>query len=304
MRPIRVGTRGSKLALAQTAMIVRDLGALYPGVSFDTVTIRTTGDARVNVPFAAVGTKGMFVKEIEEALLAGEIDFAVHSMKDMPGELTDGLSLAATPPRVDPRDALVSPHRHIGDVPEGGRVGTSSLRRRAQLTALRPDLQVEELRGNLDTRLRKLDEGLYDAILLACAGLERLGYADRIRERLPVEQFVPAPGQGALALEIRSGDDKMRGLLSPLNDPSTADAVRAERAFQAALGAGCTFPVGAHALIDGSDIRFLAMMGGVNGMERLQLERRSPRSAAAELGRGAAMEILERGGSRMLGTGR
>ena len=304
MRPIRVGTRGSKLALAQTAMIVRDLGALYPGVSFDTVTIRTTGDARVNVPFAAVGTKGMFVKEIEEALLAGEIDFAVHSMKDMPGELTDGLSLAATPPRVDPRDALVSPHRHIGDVPEGGRVGTSSLRRRAQLTALRPDLQVEELRGNLDTRLRKLDEGQYDAILLACAGLERLGFTDRIRERLPVEQFVPAPGQGALALEIRSGDDKMRGLLSPLNDPSTADAVRAERAFQAALGAGCTFPVGAHALIDGSDIRFLAMMGGVNGMERLQLERRSPRSAAAELGRGAAMEILERGGSRMLGTGR
>ena len=302
MRVIRVGTRGSKLALAQTAIVVRELTNAHPGLEVETVAIKTTGDARPDVPFAAVGTKGMFVKEIEEALLGGDIDFAVHSMKDIPGELSTGLALAATPRRLDPRDALISPFGKLASLPEGSRVGTSSLRRQAQLLMARPDIRVQELRGNLDTRLRKLDEGEYDAIVLACAGFERLGTADRIAERLPVEPFIPAPGQGVLALEIREKDDAIRTVLEPLNDAETSSAVEAERAFQAALGAGCTVPVGAHAIVDGEEIRFIAMIAVPDGADSVRLESVGSIHSAAELGRGAAEELLQRGGQRLLAS--
>ena len=300
MRVIRVGTRGSRLALAQTGMIARRIEELHPGLGIETVTIKTTGDARQNVPFAAVGTKGMFVKEIEEALLAGSIDFAVHSMKDMPGELAEGLALAATPEREDARDAFVGSAPALADLQSSARVGTSSLRRRAQLLRARPDIEVDELRGNIDTRLRKLDEGSYDAIILASAGLERLGMADRIRQRLPIEQFVPAPGQGVLALEIRRDDSEMAALLDPLNDADTLDAVRAERAFQAALNVGCAYPVGGHAIIQEEQIRFLAMIGAPDGTAHAQIEMSGDRAAAEELGRSAARELLQSGLARNL----
>jgi len=295
-----VGTRGSKLALAQTGMVARELQALHAGLSVQTVVIKTTGDVRSDLPFAAVGTKGMFVKEIEEALLAGEIDFAVHSMKDMPGELAKGLSLAAVPRRVDPRDALISPTADLNELPDGAKIGTSSLRRRAQLLSVRPDLSVGELRGNLDTRLRKLDEGQYDAIVLAAAGLERLGLSGRIRQRLPIGSFIPAPGQGVLALETRANYDSMRLLLAPMNDPDAADCVAAERAFQAELGAGCTVPVGGHGILETGELRFQAMLYAPDGSETIGVEMRGPRESAIELGRSAAREILERGGKRLL----
>ena len=288
MKTIRVGTRGSKLALTQTHQIIDSLRAHYPDVAFEAVVIKTTGDMREGVPFRAVGVKGMFVKEIEEALLAEQVDFAVHSLKDMPGALPGGLCLAAIPAREDPRDALLSHGCRLAELPEGARVGTSSLRRQAQLRAHRPDLRLEELRGNLDTRLRKLDEGRYDAIVLACAGLERLGWAHRIVERLPIAVSVPAPGQGALALEARVGDENIRTLLTTLHDVGTADAVEAERSFQEALGAGCTVPLGAYAHIEDDCVHLIGMIATPDGSVVLHVEETGPRNAAGEVGRRAA----------------
>jgi hydroxymethylbilane synthase len=288
MKTIRVGTRGSKLALTQTHQIIDSLRAHYPDVAFEAVVIKTTGDMREGVPFRAVGVKGRFVKEIEEALLAEQVDFAVHSLKDMPGALPGGLCLAAIPAREDPRDALLSHGCRLAELPEGARVGTSSLRRQAQLRAHRPDLRLEELRGNLDTRLRKLDEGRYDAIVLACAGLERLGWAHRIVERLPIAVSVPAPGQGALALEARVGDENIRTLLTTLHDVGTADAVEAERSFQEALGAGCTVPLGAYAHIEDDCVHLIGMIATPDGSVVLHVEETGPRNAAGEVGRRAA----------------
>lgn len=292
MKAIRVGTRGSLLARAQTQQVIDALQAHHPGVVFQTVIITTTGDRRQSVPFTAVGTKGMFVKEIEEALLNNAIDLAVHSLKDMPGALPDGLVLAAVPPRADARDALLSDGRTLAELPPGARVGTSSLRRQALLRSLRPDLALEELRGNLDTRLRKLDDGRYDAILLACAGLERLGWAHRIVERLPPEVFVPAPGQGALALETRAEDAETRALLSAIHDPDTADCVAAERAFQSALNAGCTVPAGAHAWLEGDTLRLSAFIASADGLHLRRAEIRGRRRDAVAIGARAASVLL------------
>jgi len=297
MKPIRVGTRGSRLALTQTQQVILALQAHHPGLSVETVVIKTTGDARQNVPFTAVDTKGMFVKEIEEALLAGAVDLAVHSLKDLPGDLPGGLALAAIPSRQDPRDALLSAGPTLAELPDGARVGTSSLRRQAQLRAVRSDLAIEDLRGNVDTRIHKLDEGQYDAIVLACAGLERLGLAQRIVERLPPEISVPAPGQGALALEIRADDAETRALLAPLHDPDTADAVTAERSFQATLNAGCTVPAGAYARIEGEELRLIAFLAAPDGSHLRRVEERGPRSAANEIGARAA-KWLQRKDSR------
>jgi hydroxymethylbilane synthase len=292
MVTIRVGTRGSQLALTQTGHIIDALRDKHPSIAFERVIIRTTGDKRQNIPFAAVGTKGMFVKEIEEALLAGEIDFAVHSLKDMPGELPDGLTLSAVPRRADPRDALLSRGAPLGDLPAGALIGTSSLRRQIQIRKARPDVRVEELRGNLDTRVRKLDEGQYDAIVLACAGLERMGWADRITQRIPEDVSIPAPGQGALALETRAGDDATAAVLASLNDEDTADAVSAERSFQAALNAGCTVPAGAHARIEDGSLRILAFLADADGSRLVRVERSGPRTEAANIGRKAAEALL------------
>ena len=219
---IKVGTRGSLLARTQTETVVEAIRAARPSLAVTVEIIQTTGDQRRDVPFAAVGTKGMFVKEIEDALLENRVDVGVHSLKDMPGVLPHGLSLAAYPAREDARDALISRDgATLAELPTGATVGTSSTRRQALIRAFRPDLNLIELRGNLDTRLRKLDEGQYDAIILACAGLHRLGLDARITERIAPEISVPAPGQGALALESRSHDYETLGLLAPLNDVDT-----------------------------------------------------------------------------------
>lgn len=242
---LRIGSRGSQLALWQAnhiAALLRDAGH-----SVEIRIIKTTGDRLQEVTFAQVGSKGMFTKEIEEALAAGEVDLAVHSLKDLPTELPAPFTLAATPARVDPRDVFVSVH-HAGlaALPSGARVGTSSQRRRAQLKALRPDLEIVEFRGNVDTRLRKLAEGQVDAILLAAAGLDRLEKAEWVRERLDPAHFCPAAGQGSLGIEARKGDEAVLSALAFLNDAATRYAVTAERAALAALGGGCQVPIGVH----------------------------------------------------------
>jgi hydroxymethylbilane synthase len=242
---LRIGSRGSQLALWQAnhiAALLREQGH-----SVEIEIIKTTGDRLQEVTFAEVGSKGMFTKEIEEALAEGRIDLAVHSLKDLPTELPEPFTLAAIPPRADPRDAFVSVnHLSLADLPKGARAGTSSLRRRTQLTALRPDIEVIEFRGNVDTRLRKLAEGQVEAILLASAGLERLGKTDWLRERLDPRDFCPAAGQGALAIETRLDNAAAMDAVAFLDDSDTRFAVTAERAALAALGGGCQVPIGVH----------------------------------------------------------
>lgn len=242
---LRIGSRGSQLALWQANHIAGLLRAKNHQVEIE--IIKTTGDRLQEVTFAQVGSKGMFTKEIEEALAEGRVDLAVHSLKDLPTELPAGFALAATPPRVDPRDVFVSAkYPNLAALPQGARIGTSSQRRRAQLKALRPDIEAVEFRGNVDTRLRKLSEGQVDAILLAAAGLDRLSKTEWIRERLEPEQFCPAAGQGSLGIETRLGDESTISALAFLDDPATRFAVTAERAALAALGGGCQVPIGVH----------------------------------------------------------
>ncbi len=242
---LRIGSRGSQLALWQANHIAQLLRV--QGHEVDIEIIKTTGDRLQEVTFAEVGSKGMFTKEIEEALAASRVDLAVHSLKDLPTELPPGFSLGATPPRVDPRDAFVSvKHASLAALPGHSRVGTSSQRRRAQLKALRNDIETVEFRGNVDTRLRKLAEGQVDAILLAAAGLDRLGKTDWVRERLDPKDFCPAAGQGSLAIEIRQGDMETLAAVAFLDHADTRFAVTAERAALAALGGGCQVPIGIH----------------------------------------------------------
>lgn len=242
---LRIGSRGSELALWQANHIAALLRG--QGHTVEIEIIKTTGDRLQEVTFAQVGSKGMFTKEIEEALAEGRVDLAVHSLKDLPTELPTPFALAATPPRVDPRDAFVSVnHMRLAELPKGARIGTSSQRRRAQLKALRPDLEIVEFRGNVDTRLRKLAEGQVEAILLAAAGLERLGKTDWLRERLDPKDFCPAAGQGCLGIETRKDDGATLSAVSFLNHSDTRFAVTAERAALAALGGGCQVPIGVH----------------------------------------------------------
>ena len=289
---LRVGTRGSALALAQARQTADSLEQRNPGLLCELVPIQTSGDRRQDLPFTAVGVKGMFVKEIEEALLSGQIDCAIHSMKDMPGRLPEGLIIAAVPLREDPRDALLSDGRRLADLPSGSRIGTSSMRRANQLLHLRPDLTVDELRGNLDTRLRKLEEGLYDAIILACAGLGRLGCAERIVERLNIEDFVPAPGQGAIAVEARQGDEETLDRLSKVSDPDTVSCTRAERGFQDELRLGCSVPVGAHAQLAGDQIQMTAMQVDTSRGQFHRCSMSGSRGDAEAVGRELAKKLL------------
>lgn len=298
---LRIGSRGSLLARTQTEWVAQQLRDLNPGVRVEIEIIQTTGDLRRDVPFAAVGAKGMFVKEIEQALIEGRIDLGVHSLKDMPSELPAGLELACVPVRENPYDALLArSHAKLSDLNPGAIVGTSSVRRSAQLRHARPDLSIEELRGNLDTRIRKLDEGQYDAIVLAAAGLNRLGWADRITELLSRDVCVPAAGQGALALETRSGDTETLRLVESIHDPLSADAIAAERAFLAALGGGCSVPAGAHAVILGERISLVAMIAAPDGSHVLRTEDSDVRANAAELGRRVAHRLLDDGGHDLL----
>ncbi|MCA9774212.1 MAG: hydroxymethylbilane synthase, partial [Myxococcales bacterium] len=246
------------------------------------------------------GGKGLFVKELEEAILAGRADLAVHSMKDMPAELPEGLAIVAVPAREDPRDVAVVPSgKRLLDLPAGARVGTSSLRRKIQTLALRPDLVVEDLRGNIDTRLRKAAEGKYDAILLAAAGLRRMGWIDRATELLDPGTFLPAVGQGALAIEARSDGDAV-AFVSRLDDPETRDATRAERAMLARLGAGCQTPVAGHATVDGGEVFLRAFIASLDGRRVIRREARAPRERARELGRSVADALLGAGAEEIL----
>jgi hydroxymethylbilane synthase len=290
-----IASRGSQLALWQARWVAGKLAAHGHDTSIE--IIKTTGDKITDVPLAKVGTKGLFTKEIEEALLEGRADLAVHSLKDLPTELPAGLALAAIPPREEPYDALVG--KRLADLPEGAKVGTSSLRRSAQLRKLRPDLQVESVRGNLDTRLRKLDEGQYDAILLAAAGLKRLGWEDRIAEKLMPDVMCPAVGQGALAIETRIEGKGMEACRA-LDDPQTRAAVDAERGLLGALGGGCQVPIGAHAIVAKGNVRLMGVVASPDGTEQIRGEVEGAASDADALGRRLGADLLQRGGRRIL----
>lgn len=270
MKVIIIATRGSMLALWQAEWVAGLIKKLYPDVMVELLKIKTTGDKILDVPLAKVGGKGLFVKEIEEALVAGNADIAVHSMKDVPVELPKGLHLAAILKREESRDALVAPVGvridGIHGLPHGARVGTSSLRRASQLLALRPDLQILQLRGNVDTRIRKLDEGQYDAVVLAAAALIRLGIRERITHLIPSDVSLPSVGQAAVGIECRADDGHNNKLLKPLNDPETSLCVCAERAFLARLQGGCQVPIAASArLIQGAELVMDGLVGSVDG---------------------------------------
>jgi hydroxymethylbilane synthase len=292
-----IASRGSQLALWQARWVEAQLTARGHACRID--IIKTTGDKITDVPLAKVGGKGLFTKEIEEALLDGRADLAVHSLKDLPTELPAGLVLAAIPEREDARDAVLG--RALADLPEGAKVGTSSLRRAAQLKRLRPDLAIESIRGNLDTRIRKLDEGQYAAIVLAAAGLRRLGWADRIAEILGPDRMVSAVGQGALAIETRAsgpGFDACRAL----DHAATHAAVTAERGVLAALGGGCQVPIGAHATVRDRRIELQAVVASPDGAELIRATDGGPVSDAAVIGSRLGEELLRRGAARILET--
>jgi hydroxymethylbilane synthase len=295
---IRIGSRGSQLALWQANHVAESLRALGHDVSID--IIRTTGDRMQNIAFASVGAKGMFTKEIEEALLAGSIDLAVHSLKDLPTELGEAFTLAAIPRRADARDVFVSQrYRGLDALPAGGVVGTSSLRRQAQLKARRPDLEYIEFRGNVDTRLAKLEQGKADAIILAAAGLDRLQKDAFIRERFAPEVLCPSPGQGALAIECRAGDKSVLTALQPLDDQDTRMAVTAERKCLAVLGGGCLVPIGAYCHREGHELSLRAVVASPDGRQMVSGERRH--SDPEILGEELAHQLLLQGAGVILG---
>ena len=293
---LRIGTRGSALALAQTETLRRALAAAHPELAapdaLETVVIRTTGDAVRDRTLAAIGGKGLFTKEIEEALAAGTIDIAVHSLKDVPTVLPDGLAILCHLPRADPRDAFLSRRAaDLAGLPRGAVVGTASLRRRAQLLSLRPDLTVLPLRGNVDTRLRKLEEGKVDATVLAVAGLARLGLTGAITTILPAELMLPSPAQGIIGIEARLGDARVRRYLTSIDDAATSAAARAERALLAALDGSCRTPIAALAEIDGATLRLRARIVRPDGGLRHDAERTGMIADAERLGRDAGAEL-------------
>ena len=299
--PLLLGSRGSKLALWQ-AHFVKEAVECLAGVEVRIEIIRTTGDKITDVPLAqAGGTKALFTKEIEEALADSRIDLAVHSLKDMSTELPAGLTLAAIPAREDSRDALISRHGETWErLPAGARVGTSSLRRQVQLRRLRQDLRIEPLRGNLDTRLRKLDEGQYDAIVVALAGLKRMGWQDRATQVFSVKEMVPAIGQGALAIEARADDTELLSALRRLGDPASGAAVAAERAFLARLGGGCQVPLAAHAEITGERMRLVGVVVSVDGKQAVEGWEEGEAADAEAVGNILAERLLQRGAAEIL----
>ena len=295
-----VGSRGSALALRQTGLIVERLKSLRPGLEIEVRVIKTTGDKILHEPLTRIAGRGFFVAEIERALLRGQIDSAVHSMKDLPAEMTEGLCIAAIPEREDPSDALISRGPGLRDLPKGARIGTSSPRRQAQLLHFRPDLQIVDVRGNLDTRLRKLDEGLFDAIVLAYAGLHRMGWADRITEKIPPEICLPAVGQGALAIQAREDDREVNDLLAGLDHAESRIAVTAERAFMHALGGGCQVPVGALGSIEGDKLVLNGVVASLDGSTLVRGEVSGNPVEPSRLGDELAQVLLTAGAGEIL----
>ncbi|HYB61511.1 MAG TPA: hydroxymethylbilane synthase [Methylomirabilota bacterium] len=305
MKPLAIGSRGSALALWQ-AEHVRKLLRECAGISAEVIVIKTSGDKLNELPFGQVGLKGMFIKELEDALLDGRVDLAVHSLKDVPSVLPDALTLAAICEREDVRDALLSRSGQTLDhLPRGARIGTSSLRRLSQLRHYRPDLRMRELRGNLDTRLAKLERGECDAIVLAKAGLDRLGLSGRISQVLPPNISLPAAGQGALAIEVRAGDRELADSLGALDHEATRRSVAAERALSAALGGGCQVPIGAWARIEGEPpndvLRLDAAVLSPDGTQCLRQSATRARDEAEALGRQVAASLRAAGAERILG---
>ncbi len=306
-KKVIIGTRGSRLALWQAEWVKSELQRLYPDLKVELNKIKTTGDKILDVPLAKVGGKGLFVKEIEEALLRQEADIAVHSMKDVPTEFPAGLHLAVICKREDPRDAFISQTQDpefkiqkFKDLPEGAVIGTSSLRRSCQLLNIRPDLRIAQLRGNLDTRLKKLDEGQFDAIILAAAGVKRLGWHERITEVLPPGISLPAIGQGAVGIECRAGDDFINTLIMPLNHLETSVCVRAERAFLKRLEGGCQVPVGAYArLIDGKVV-MEGLVGSISGERIIREQMEGDQDTVEAIGIRLAENLLSRGAKEIL----
>jgi hydroxymethylbilane synthase len=301
MTILRIATRKSKLALWQAHFIKAELQRFHPGLTVELLGITTKGDKILDVPLAKVGGKGLFVKELEQAMLEGRADIAVHSMKDVPMEFPEGLGLAVICAREDPTDAFVSNHfNYLEELPKGAKVGTSSLRRQLQIKALRPDLQLLDLRGNVNTRLAKLDAGEYDAIILASAGLMRLDFHHRIQSRLTDAQCLPAGGQGAVGVECRLEDAATKALLAPLHHKDSADRVMAERALNKRLEGGCQVPIACFAELEGDQLWLRGLVGEIDGSRVLTTEIRGPRADAETLGIAAAEDLLRQGAGEIL----
>ena len=301
MKILKIATRQSPLALWQAEHIRARLEAMHADLKVELVTFVTQGDKILDTPLAKIGGKGLFVKELEEALLDGRADLAVHSMKDVPMALPEGLTLAVICEREDPLDAFVSnTYNSFAELPHGAKVGTSSLRRKCQILKQRPDLEIIDLRGNVGTRLSKLDAGLYDAIILASAGLKRLGLADRIRHTLQLEISLPAVGQGALGLECRATDQAVLDLILPLLHGETDICVRAERAFNAYLEGGCQVPIAGYASLSQGQLHIEGRVGSVDGATLLKVELKGTPEQAEQLGETLAQKLLEQGAGDLL----
>lgn len=299
---LTIGTRGSLLARAQSTWVEERIRALFPGIRIMTRVIKTSADRDLVSSIRSGSATGVFVREIEEALMAGEIDVAVHSMKDLPTRIPEALEIGAIPVREDARDALVlRPDLNSSpELPEGAVIGTGSVRRQAQILAQRRDLIAQDIRGNVGTRLKKLGDGHYDAIILACAGLRRLGLEDRISRRFEFVEMLPAPGQGALAIEVRKDDARVSPLIAGLNDPATAAAVLAERAFLRHMGGGCNSPIAVHARPAGNRCLIEGLVANPDGTTILRDALESPLSSAQEAAAALAEKILSAGGAAIL----
>ncbi len=299
---LTIGSRGSALAMVQANWVRDSILHSFPEAKIEIKVIRTSADRDIQTSIRSSSATGVFVKEIEDALLGREIDLAVHSMKDVPTRIPDGLEIAAIPPREDPRDALIttSTVSSLGELPPKARIGTGSIRRQAQLLSLRPDLNIVDIRGNVDTRLRKMEEGSYDAIVLACAGLIRLGMRDRITFPLELTSMLPAPGQGALAIEIRKSDPLASAKIAVLNHPPTAAAVLAERAFLRMMGGGCNSPVAVHARIEDGKLEIEGLVAAPDGTRVVRHTLHQASAAPEEAGAGLADRLLSMGAGEIL----
>ena len=298
---LRIATRKSPLALWQAEHVKQRLMEVHEGLDVELVTFTTKGDKILDTPLAKIGGKGLFVKELEVAILEGKADIAAHSIKDVPMEFPEGLFLSTVLEREEPCDAFVSnDHSSLQKLPEGAVVGTCSLRRKSQLLSKRPDLKIKDLRGNVNSRLDKLDNGDYDAIILACAGLVRLDMANRIKQRISSSWILPAVGQGAVGLEAREGDDETLELISVLNHEDTADRISAERALNKRLQGGCQVPIASYAMLDGDTIHLQALVGEPDGSQLVQGDISGHRSDAEKLGETLADDLLSRGAREIL----
>ncbi len=298
---VRIATRKSPLALWQAEFVKAELLKRNPGLTVELVKMTTQGDKILDTPLAKVGGKGLFVKELEQGMLRGDADLAVHSMKDVPVELPEGLHLSAICEREDPRDAFVSNnYKAIDDLPQGAKVGTSSLRRQLQIRARRPDLKILDLRGNVNSRLQKLDDGQFDCIILAAAGLKRLGFDARITSFIEAEFSLPAIGQGAVGIECRTDDPRINGMLAALNHADTRVRVDAERAMNHRLQGGCQVPIGGYAVLEGDTLWLRGLVGSPDGTRVVRAEARAPRARATELGIEVANALLAQGADAIL----